>query len=184
MRPKVIRAPPLARHNVHVTTQSASASFPSPAVALAQEAAKTAEMVEKIPAVCYPGDGGIVPLLQQAGVESFFVNVRSLIEFLGIKPAARDRAAVDLLPNWTPPVDQPTRNRLERYWLTASKHLMHFGQVRTKQEDGTVEVVDVEKATLEAIADDVLTLWDKFAEQVGQTPILWSSGQYGSAAVS
>ena len=117
-------------------------------------------MVEKLPAVCYPDDGAIVPLLQEAGVQSFFVNVRSLIEFLGIiKPAKEDRSASDLLPNWTPPEDdEARRTRLVQHWRTASQHLMHFGQARTKREDGTVEVVNVEKADLQAIADDVLGL--------------------------
>jgi hypothetical protein len=51
---------------------------------------------------------------------------------------------------------------------------MHFGQVRTKQEDGTVEKVDVEKTALEAIANDVLTLWDEFAEQVDQANMMFT----------
>ena len=165
-----------------MTTPSASASFPSWITALAIEAAKTAEMVEKLPAVCYPHDGIIVPLLQEAGVQSFLVNVRSLIEFLGIKPAARDRSASDLLPNWTPPVDQATRTRLEQHWTTPSQHLMHFGKPRTKKEDGTVEVVSVEKADLEAIANDVLDLWDEFAEQAHQAQLMvnWVIRKRGS----
>ena len=40
-------------------------------------------------------------------------------------------------------------------WVTATRHLMHFGQARTKREDGTVEVVNVEKADLQAIAGDL-----------------------------
>ncbi len=147
-----------------MTTPSVSGSFPSPLASLATEASRVAEMIEKLPAVCYAN--GVVPLLQQAGVECFFVHVRSMIEFLGVKPAAQDRAASDLLPNWTPPVDQPTRTRLERYWLTASQHVMHFGQVRTKQHGGTQVSVPVEQADLEAIANDVLALWDQFAEDV------------------
>lgn len=83
-----------------------------------------------------------------------------MIEFLGVKPETRDRKASDLLPNWTPPVDQPTRTRLMRHWTTASRHVMHFGQVRTKQR------VAAEQANLEAIADDVLALWDQFAERL------------------
>ena len=47
-----------------------------------------------------------------------------------------------------------------RHWTTASRHVMHFGQVRTKQR------VAAEQADLEAIADDVLALWDQFAERL------------------
>lgn len=79
-------------------------------------------MIEKLPAVCYAD--GVVPLLQQAGVECFFVHVRAMIEFLGVKPAGKDRKASDLLPSWTPTVDQPTWDRLEDHWLTASPALM------------------------------------------------------------
>jgi hypothetical protein len=139
-------------------------------------------MAEKLPAVCYPDDGVIVPLLQEAGVQSYFVNVRSLIEFLGIKPAPRDRKASDLLPNWAPSVDQAAKTRLLQHWRTATKHLVHFGQVRTKQEDGTVEVVNVEKADLQTIADDVLALWDEFADQVDRANMMvaWVIRKRGS----
>jgi hypothetical protein len=149
-----------------------SASVPSPLASLATEARRVAEMIEKLPAVSYAN--GVVPLLQQAGVECFFVHVRGMIEFLGIKPAARDRAASDLLPNWTPPVDQPTRARLEDYWLTASQHVLHFGQVRTKQEDGTQVRVGVELPDLEAIVNDVLALRDQFAEEVKNANLMGS----------
>lgn len=164
------------RNNSAVTNPSVSRqhSLPSWNTALAIEAAKTAEMVEKLPAVCYPDDGVIVPLLQEAGVQSFFVNVRSLLEFLRIHPAEGDRSARDLLPRWTPSVDPATRTRLEQHWRTATKHLVHFGQVRTKQEDGTVEVVNLQKAALQTIAGDVLGLWDEFAEQVDRANMMFT----------
>jgi hypothetical protein len=149
-----------------------SASFPSPLASLATEARRVAEMIEKLPAACYAN--GVAPLLQQAGVECFFVHVRSMIEFLGVKPETRDRKASDLLPNWTPPVDRPTRTRLMGHWTTASQHVMHFGQVRTKQEDGTQVRVAVEQADLEAIADDVLALCDQFAEEVKKADLMGS----------
>ncbi len=57
---------------VAMTTGSASATFPSSGVSLVMEATKVAEMVYRLPSLC--NDGAIVPLLQQAGVESFFVN--------------------------------------------------------------------------------------------------------------
>jgi hypothetical protein len=51
----------------NMTTASASASLPSFGVALALEATKVAEMIEKLPAICYSEDGAIVSLLQRAG---------------------------------------------------------------------------------------------------------------------
>jgi hypothetical protein len=50
---------------------------------------------------------------------------------------------------------------------------MHFSQVRTKQDDGTHVSVDVELPDLEAIADDVLTLWDEFSEQVATADLFY-----------
>jgi hypothetical protein len=71
-----------------------SGYFPSSPASLAAEARRVAEMVEKLPAVSYASD--TAPLMQQAGVECFFVYVRSMIEFLGVKPESRDRKASDL----------------------------------------------------------------------------------------
>jgi hypothetical protein len=106
-------------------------------------------MIEKVPAACYAN--GVLPLLQQAGVEAFLVYVRTMVEFLGIRPAGQDRAATDLLSSWAPVVDPPTRARLVGYWKTASAHVMHFGQLRTKQNDGTWVSVPVDQSALEAI---------------------------------
>jgi hypothetical protein len=152
-----------------------TASAPSPEVSLATEAARVAEMIEKLPTICHTA--GNVPLLQQAGVECFFVHVRSIIEFLGIRPAkSGDRSAVDLLGAWSPPTDNGPRaaqwQTLNDHWLTASKHVMHFSEVRTKQENGTYISVRVELPDLEAIADDVLTLWDEFSDQVAAADLM------------
>jgi hypothetical protein len=133
-------------------------------------------MVEKLPAVCY--DNGAVPLLQQAGVECFFVHVRALLEFLGIKTDSRDRSAVDILPSWSPPqeigAEAAVWAQLNGYWVTASRHVMHFTQFRTKGDDGTLARVAIEQTDLEAIANDVLALWDRFADEVANANLMGS----------
>jgi hypothetical protein len=133
-------------------------------------------MIEKLPAVCYAN--GVVPLLQQAGVECFFVHVRSMIEFLGIKTDSRDRSAKDILPSWSPPTqggpEAATWTKLYDHWETASKHVMHFSQLRTKQDNGTQVSVPAEQADLEAIADDVFIVWDRFAEEVEMADLMGS----------
>lgn len=135
------------------------------------EATKVAEMVYRLPSLC--NDGAIVPLLQQAGVESFFVNVRALVEFLGVKPAPQDRSARDLLSTWTLPADQQLLDRLGEHWAVASRHVMHFGQKRTKAEDGTSERIGTEQADLKKIADDVLTVWDAFVDAVDNAGLMY-----------
>lgn len=143
------------------------------------EARRVAEMIEKLPAVCYAN--GTVPLLQQAGVECFFVHVRSMVEFLGIHTDSRDRSAKDILASWSPPgesgPDVATWPKLNDHWVTASKHVMHFSQLRTKQDNGTQVRVPVEQADLEAIANDVLALWDQFANEVASANLMGSLQQ-------
>jgi hypothetical protein len=129
-------------------------------------------MIEKLPAACYAN--GVLPLMQQAGVEAFLVYVRTMVEFLGIHPDRRDRAATDILPRWSPGGDPAARARLEGYWSTASAHVMHFGQLRTKQDDNTWVSVPVDESALEAIANDVLAVWDEFADAVASADLMGS----------
>lgn len=153
-----------------------SGSFPSPLASVAMEASRVAEMIEKLPAAFYAD--GILPLLQQAGLECFFAHVRCMLEFLRIRPQRGDRSALDLLSSWSPPTkdgaDAATWMKLNGHWQTATKHVMHFGLVRTMQDDGTKVSVAVEQADLEAIANDVLTLWDQFAEEVANAGLMGS----------
>lgn len=155
---------------------SVSGGLPSPVASLAMEARRVAEMVEKLPAVCHAT--GVVPLLEQAGVECFFVHVRGLLEFLGIKTYASDRSAKDILSSWSPPAkggpEDAVWRRLFAHWETASKHVMHFSQLRTKQDDGTQVLVPTEQADLETIANDVLALWEQFADEVGKANLMAS----------
>lgn len=151
----------------------ASSDFPSSGTALAIEATKVAEMVHRLPSLV--NNSAVVQLLQQAALDSFFISVRALVEFLGVHPAPRDRSAGNLLSTWTPPADQPLLDRLEDHWGIASRHVMHFGQTRTKAEDGTVEKVGVETADLERIADDVLTVWDAFVDAVDNADLMYKS---------
>jgi hypothetical protein len=161
------------------TLSVSTGGFPSPPASLAMEARRVAEMIEKLPAVCYAN--GTVPLLQQAGVECFFVHVRGMVEFLGIHTDSRDRSAKDILASWSPPSssgpDASTWTKLNDHWVTASKHVMHFSQLRTKQDNGTQVRVPVEQADLEAIANDVLALWDRFSNEVASANLMGSLQQ-------
>ncbi len=138
-----------------------------------------AEMIEKLPALVFPDEGPKpLLLLWQAGIESFFVNVRALVEFLGIRGLSRfptDCSATDILPTWSPPTntgaDAATWTKLNDHWETASKSVMHLTDFRVQSD-----VVPTQEM-LDEMADDVLALWERFAEQVEAHPFLWRRGQ-------
>jgi hypothetical protein len=130
------------------------------------EARRIAEMVDRLPAVIW--DMNNSELIRQAALECFFVHVRTLIEFLGIRPQdARDRSARDTLANtgWTPTLDAALKARLDADWETISQHLVHFSGSRVLDETGNVVVPSTDLAALQRVADDVLAIWDQYATE-------------------
>ena len=96
------------------------------------EARRLAEMVDQLPAVILDMDNS--ELIRQAALECFFVHVRQLIEFLGIRPPdPRDRSARDTFTNtnWPPTFDAALRARLDADWEMVSQHLVHFSSMWT-----------------------------------------------------
>jgi hypothetical protein len=130
------------------------------------EATRLAEMVDELPAVILDTDNS--ELIRQAALECFFVHVRTLIEFLGIRsPDPRDRSARDTLANtnWTPTLDAALRARLETDWEMISQHLVHFSKARVVDEAGKVVLPGTDRSSLERIANDVLAVWDQYATE-------------------
>jgi hypothetical protein len=147
-----------------------------------QLASMMAETIYRLPAIIY--QQGAPPLLQQAAAESFFVNVRALVEFLDGRAAKKgDKWAHDVLTTWSPPTkvgpEAATWTKLNLHWFTATKNLVHFAAERVQQEpDGTPVWVPVEQHDLEAVADDVLSVWDELANQVNHR-LMWRRGAPG-----
>jgi hypothetical protein len=108
-------------------------------------------------------------LLKQAALECFFVHVRTLIEFLGgVRPKdSRDWSAQDTLTNtsWTPRLDAPLKARLNDHWEMASQHLVHFSKKRVVDQSGHYVEPKTDRSDLDAIADDVLGVWDQYATE-------------------
>jgi hypothetical protein len=128
------------------------------------EARRLAEMVDQLPAVILDMDNS--ELIRQAALECFFVHVRPLIEFVGIRPPdPRDRSARDTLTNtnWPPTLDAALRARLDADWEMVSQHLVHFSKARVVDETGRVVVPSTDRSSLERIANDVLEVWDQYA---------------------
>ncbi|MGW5575558.1 hypothetical protein ACWEVD_30545 [Nocardia thailandica] len=129
-----------------------------------REAWRLAEMVSSLPgAIHTPGN----LLLQQAAVEGFFIYVRSLIEFFGLKPRnPRDFSAFDVIPGWQVPTDPARDARLLADWVTGSRHVAHMSKHRVASETQPVSPVPTELANLQRMADDILALWDAFVSEL------------------
>lgn len=119
-------------------------------------------LINVLPPLAY--DRTLPVIVQGACLESLFVHVRAMIEFLEVKPTGHtsDYSASTLVADWSPSTD-PRNQRLVKNWETASQHLMHFSRKRVKQESDIWESPDVEPAALAAMADDLLAVWDEFA---------------------
>lgn len=149
-----------------MATERGDLSLPSVRVARMMEAWRVAEIVAALPRQAYEPDTSTI--LQQACIDAFFVNVRALVEFLGIKKSdpTKDFSAIDVAPEWVAVISLEERKRLVEYWQIASQHLMHFSRSRVKQDGMATLQVNVELAELTSIADDVLALWDQYAVHV------------------
>ncbi|MEU2014051.1 hypothetical protein [Nocardia sp. NPDC019302] len=131
-----------------------------------QEAMRVAEMVSRLPDAIFAPD--LEPLMHHAAIECFFVHVRGLIEFLGLKvPKQSEFSAADVHPTWVPPTDPARHARLQADWLNASRHVMHFSKERVKSETGPAVDVPADEASLRRMADDVLFVWDELSDQIG-----------------
>lgn len=103
---------------------------------------------------CPPGYPGVV---RSALVDSFFVSVRTLLEFLLIHPPRKtDFTAARIKTGWTPQLTPTQSADLNAHWEAVSKHLVHFSAQRA-------EAVQVDEALVRALATDVLSVWDQFA---------------------
>jgi hypothetical protein len=105
-------------------------------------------------------------LIRQAAGECFFVHVRTLIEFLGIRPPdPRDRSARDTLTNtnWPPTLDAALRARLDADWQMVSQHLVHFSKARVVDETAASSCRAPTAVPWERIANDVHEVWDQNA---------------------
>nr|WP_218680388.1 hypothetical protein [Rhodococcus qingshengii] len=128
--------------------------------ARALEASRVAHMVNCLPQ--FIEDPALPIVVRQACVETFFTHVRSLIEFLEIREAKQpnkdDFFAKSIVPDWKPVIDNDLRTKLNKCWKEASKHVAHLSKKRA------TTWTDVTEASLQLIADDVLTVWDQYAE--------------------
>jgi hypothetical protein len=143
------------------TTPHVPYSAYSPKAKICIEATRIAAMVDRLPPKIFSGrNSGIV---QQAALDSFYVNVRLLIEFLEVRPAIGDVSASKTLPGWSTSFLTATdRKQLVGYHKDTSKHVVHFSRKRTNQ-------LTVNTAGIRQVVDAVLAVWDEFAIQTGKS---------------
>ncbi|MGW2936102.1 hypothetical protein ACWDA7_30590 [Streptomyces sp. NPDC001156] len=109
-----------------------------------------------------PYGHGLDGVLRVACIESFFVNVRLVAEFLtkGLDP--KDWRAPDFVPGFTSQ-DTAAIDRLNDAWMLASRHVMHLSTKRTP------DLADIEPVTAEQIqrmARDCRAVYDEFRAQL------------------
>ncbi|WP_434316171.1 hypothetical protein [Leifsonia sp. P73] len=135
--------------------------------ARAIEAWRVAENVASLPKAVH--DDRLPPLIQQACLEMFFVHVRALLEFLEVRtPKRSDFSARDIAPSYRSPTGEELA-ALNARWEQASQQVLHFSKSRVDHSRPWESQVDVSFEALTAIADEVLTVWDRYAE-LARTP--------------
>jgi hypothetical protein len=118
------------------------------------EATRIAAMVDRLPDEIFKTSNST--FIQQTALDSFYVGVRLLIEFLEVRPASGDRSASDTLPGWSISfLTQAKRNRLHGRHRDTSKHVVHFSTPRTNR-------IQLNEPDIGKVADDVLAVWDEF----------------------
>jgi hypothetical protein len=94
-----------------------------PEAQMEQQAHFAVQMVSALPGLIAAGD--LNPFAQVACLESFFVNVRLMADFLVRTTDKRDFGAATLVPDWVPtPTDAANRLRA-KWWPLASPLVAH-----------------------------------------------------------
>ncbi|MFD7307721.1 hypothetical protein [Promicromonospora sp. NPDC059942] len=113
-----------------------------------------------VPHLANPDLDGV---LYNACLESFFINVRSLAEFLQ-KRGNKDKDIwiADILPTWECEPGE-LGVRLRYWWDLASQQVAHFGLPRTEPTDEPITL-----QTYEQMRDDVLTVYRRFRKELAE----------------
>ncbi|SCE11799.1 hypothetical protein GA0115240_139218 [Streptomyces sp. DvalAA-14] len=119
------------------------------------------DQVEQL-APMLPEGAGLDDVVRAACMESFWVNVRLLAEFLARDPNPRDWNARDFVPEWGS-ANTETAARLNQAWTLASRHVMHLSKERTPNL-GDVSMVTAQQ--IEQIAQDCRLVYNELRAQL------------------
>jgi hypothetical protein len=115
------------------------------------------DQVEELAPMLPQGDG-LDDVVRAACMESFWVNVRLLAEFLTRNAGFKDWRARDFVSDWAS-TDEAVTARLEQAWVLASRHVMHLSKDRTPDLD---DVDPVTAEQIQQIAQDCRAVYDDF----------------------
>jgi hypothetical protein len=96
-----------------------------------------------------------------ACVESYFTNARLVSEFFWKMPKG-DITARTFVPDWAPP--PAIARRMERVWLMASKHIVHFAKARVPETPEDWQQEDLSYGALMRITRDGFKAFGLFVE--------------------
>ena len=106
------------------------------------------------------------PMVEVACLEAWFVHMRLLIEYFGLKRGLtnpKDFTAKDL--SWNPVPDE----ELADLWDLASQHVVHFSRVRTSSRLSEIEPFDTSRHNLERLARKIFTVAEDFVTTLERT---------------
>ncbi|MEU9857501.1 hypothetical protein [Streptomyces sp. NPDC047974] len=116
------------------------------------------DQVERL-APLLPDESELSGAVRAACIESFWVNVRLLAEFLVKGTDSRDWRSGDFVSGWSS-VDLEAKKRLLDAWTLASRHVMHLSKDRTPPH--LPDVAPVSDELYMQVARDCRTIYDEF----------------------
>lgn len=148
----------------------------SPEVRHAQQIAYSVEMVSDL-AANYDStlDRGEFAVAR-AMLDSFYVHVRLLADFLVKRTHDLDFGPRDFGVDWAAPPEKPAAVRLIEYWAIASKYVVHFGRPRVPENLEDLQAFRVSGEHFRLMAADALEVFDLFVREVESSALDWQDG--------
>lgn len=110
------------------------------------------------------------PILEIACLEAWFVNVRLIVEFLGLGGTGGDRDFSARSFGYELSEDAHSEYvALNDLWLVASQHVVHFSNQRTPAKLADLDEMDVSVTSLRSHVEVLLNLFDLFVTHLEST---------------
>lgn len=108
-------------------------------------------------------------------IDSFYVNIRLVAEFLTRRTSNMDFGPGDFVVDWSPPKSEAAK-RLSIAWETASGYVVHLSTRRVPDELEDLAAFGVSGSSLRAMSADALEVFAKFVELAAQQAPPWVDG--------
>jgi hypothetical protein len=111
----------------------------------------------------------------RAMLDSFYVHVRLLADFLVKRTHDLDFGPRDFGVDWAPS-ETPAAVRMIEYWAVASKYVVHFGRPRVPENLEDLQAFRVSGEHFRLMATDALEVFDQFVGEVESSALDWHDG--------